>query len=425
MVGGEGKVGIASERIFGNIGSNKSRVKLTGSNAQIPACPKCGTKTQTIWRSGTYKSMFGDVIQRWFCCQCGLRFSDPDDLASAKQHLQQEEDTFSANTLKSGATLSGSCQISAWKAKNLESPTTCTEKMGISPQQTKGQIVDYAWWMQKEGYAEATINRRARLLKTLINKGADIQNPESVKETIAKQQHWKTKTKEIAVETYDCYLKMHNQTWKKPIFKSIKTIPFIPTEDELNSLIAGCNKITATFLQFLKETGARSGEAFLLQWTDIDTEKQIVNITPEKGSEPRQIKLSKQLITMLNSLPHDDTRPFARSQRHFARTFRNQRKKIAYKLKNERIHKIHFHTIRHWKATMEYHKTKNILHVMKLLGHKNIQNTLLYTQLINFDEDDNFHSATAKTIQEAQKLVEAGFEYVCAFDDVKLFRKRK
>jgi len=36
---------------------------------------------------------------------------------------------------------------------------------------------------------------------------------------------------------------------------------------------------------------------------------------------------------------------------------------------------IHFHTFRHWKATMEYYKTKAILHVMKVLGHKNINNT--------------------------------------------------
>jgi hypothetical protein len=45
-------------------------------------------------------------------------------------------------------------------------------------------------------------------------------------------------------------------------------------------------------------------------------------------------------------------------------------------------------------------------------------------QLINF-ESDEFHSATAKTVQEAQKLIEAGFEYVCEFSDVKIFRKRK
>ena len=61
---------------------------------------------------------------------------------------------------------------------------------------------------------------------------------------------------------------------------------------------------------------------------------------------------------------------------------------------------------------------------MKLLGHRNIQNTLLYTQLINF-EGDEFHSATAKNVEEAQKLVEVGFEYVCEFNDTKLFRKRK
>jgi hypothetical protein len=43
---------------------------------------------------------------------------------------------------------------------------------------------------------------------------------------------------------------------------------------------------------------------------------------------------------------------------------------------------------------------------------------------VNFENDD-FHSATAKTVEEAQKLVEAGFEYVCCFDHVKVFRKRK
>jgi len=43
------------------------------------------------------------------------------------------------------------------------------------------------------------------------------------------------------------------------------------------------------------------------------------------------------------------------------------------------------------------------------------------TQLVS----DDYTSANARTIQEAQKLVEAGFEYVCDFDGDKLFRKRK
>ena len=98
--------------------------------------------------------------------------------------------------------------------------------------------------------------------------------------------------------------------------------------------------------------------------------------------------------------------------------------KVANKLKNDRIRKIPFHILRHWKATTEYAKTKDILHVMKILGHKNIQNTLLYTQLITF-QNDEFHSATAKNIEDAQKLIEAGFEYVCDFGELKLFRRRK
>jgi hypothetical protein len=73
---------------------------------------------------------------------------------------------------------------------------------------------------------------------------------------------------------------------------------------------------------------------------------------------------------------------------------------------------------------MEYHKTKDILHVMNLLGHRRIENTLLYTQLIP-DEGDEYHSVTTKTVDEAKKLIETGFEHVCTLDDVLLFRKLK
>jgi integrase len=49
---------------------------------------------------------------------------------------------------------------------------------------------------------------------------------------------------------------------------------------------------------------------------------------------------------------------------------------------------ITFHTLRHWKAAIEYHRTKDTLRVMKMPGHKNIQNTLIYTQLVNFEGDE-------------------------------------
>jgi hypothetical protein len=73
---------------------------------------------------------------------------------------------------------------------------------------------------------------------------------------------------------------------------------------------------------------------------------------------------------------------------------------------------------------MEYARTKDILHVMQLLGHKNIKNTLKYTQLVNFKSEE-FACKVARTVDEAKVLVEVGFEYVCDIEDAKLFRKRK
>jgi hypothetical protein len=73
---------------------------------------------------------------------------------------------------------------------------------------------------------------------------------------------------------------------------------------------------------------------------------------------------------------------------------------------------------------MEYNRTRDILYVMKLLGHRCIENTLVYTQMVSF-ENNEYHSIVAKTLEEAQKLVEQGFEFVCQIDGATLFRKRK
>ena len=99
---------------------------------------------------------------------------------------------------------------------------------------------------------------------------------------------------------------------------------------------------------------------------------------------------------------------------------------LAKKLQNPRLRQIHFHTLRHWKATMEYHKTKNIFHVKRLLGHKKLENTEIYTHLIDF-ESDEWHMATAQSLDEEKKLIEAGFEYVrySDKDEVAIYRKRK
>jgi len=202
-------------------------------------------------------------------------------------------------------------------------------------------------------------------------------------------------------------------------------LPFIPTEIEIDQLIASIGRKTSTSPHLLKETGRWYGEAIRLKWTDINFEKNTVTVNnPEKNSNVRIFKASYKLVAMINALPKTSDRVFGSSAfRTMQVGFTQQCKRVARQLQNQRLTQIKFHTLRRWKAAMEYHRTKGILHVMKLLGHKRIENTLVYTQLIDF-ESDEYTCRVTRTEQEIRGLVEAGFEYVTDYGDAKIFRKR-
>ena len=75
---------------------------------------------------------------------------------------------------------------------------------------------------------------------------------------------------------------------------------------------------------------------------------------------------------------------------------------------------------------MEYAKTRDILRVKQLLGHKRLENTEVYTHLIDFAADD-YTVRRPKTSREEDELIEAGFEYV-RYDEKEgcpIYRKRK
>jgi integrase len=207
--------------------------------------------------------------------------------------------------------------------------------------------------------------------------------------------------------------------------------PFIPLGSELDQLIAGCGRGTACFLQILKDTGARCGEAVKLKWTDVNTEANTISINePEKGSNARTVKVSPKTIAMINNLPKKYGEylfnihpPLGASLKE---SFQLVRKRLARNLQNPRLMQIHFHSFRHWKATIEYHKTKDILHVRQLLGHRQIQSTLVYTTLVSF-ETNEYIVKRPTTTKEEDELIVAGFEYV-RFDDkeqLPIYRMRK
>jgi integrase len=175
----------------------------------------------------------------------------------------------------------------------------------------------------------------------------------------------------------------------------------------------------------LKETGVDSGEAWKVEWKDIDVLRHTVNIHPTKNHNARTLPISDNLLSRIYRLPRVNERVFANKRLdHFRTSYDSVKLHLAEKLNNPRIKQIAFRSFRHWKATHEYYKTKDILHVKWLLGHKRLENTLVYTHLVNF-ESDEWLCKVAKSVDECKVLIESGFEYVSDCDGFKLFRKRK
>ena len=476
----EGKAGFQSEdcassRILGKKRLNNGKLGLHDPAAQPPKqpqlrCPECGS--QRLYRDGLRYLKDGSTTQRWLCRDCVLRFSQSSTNRQVKvnvsrQRLKQSnsgKNLFQANIFQSDVSINPSAKdlpfkrrehvashtsskgtiaekglnifwdynrerqvcVSEREAKNLaESETRHEKAQREGTADVKGKIVEFMWKMQNNGRRLSTLKNYSRVLNVLLNSGVNLLDVEEVKAYLASAKI-KLSSKKQYTDTLKVFYKTLGIQWQPPEYKGEPEIPFIPTEKELDQFVAAVGKKLGTFLQLLKETGARPGEIQRLTWADIDFERRTVRIKPLKGSLPRILPISLKAIEMLKNLPKKSERIFARV---IYGTFDKQRRNAAKKLANPRILQIHFHTFRHWKATMEYHKTKDILYVKQLLGHKNIQNTLIYITiekaLFQHSLEEEFHVRVTQKPEEIKAFLEAGFDYVLQKDGLAFFRKRK
>ena len=99
----------------------------------------------------------------------------------------------------------------------------------------------------------------------MVEDGAELSNPESVKAVLAFQKEWKNSTKLLMVASYQKYAILNGIRWNPPKYEVNRKLPFIPLERETDELVACCGKKMSAILQLLKETGMRIGEALGLE----------------------------------------------------------------------------------------------------------------------------------------------------------------
>jgi len=197
-------------------------------------------------------------------------------------------------------------------------------------------------------------------------------------------------------------------------------------------IIAESGKVLATKLTLSKETGLRPIEVHTLKVKDIDFEQHLIYPTTAKNGASRTLRISNNLasllqthITRYNQKQNDNV--FRGTEEHYGDEFREVRNRLANKLQNPSIKTVRLYDLRHYFATMLYHKTKDILLVKRQLGHKSINNTLIYIDLeaTLYNTKDEYICRGATTKEEIMKLAEQGFTKFDEIDGTHLYRKRK
>ena len=240
-------------------------------------------------------------------------------------------------------------------------------------------------YLKSKRLAETTIESKNNIVNQLSHH-CNLWNLNEVRNHI-ERSNWVNGRKNLVLFAYQDWCVWKGFKFDVDKFReSDSKIPFIPKEEQLDALISASSKRYAPLLQLDKESGWRVIELSRLKPSDFDLSRgtAILNC-PAKGSLPRQIKMSQRLVSMLSPLiakTPAGNRIWAVKPRNLGENFSRIRKKTAEKLGDTAINKITLKTFRHFKGTMTYHQTKDILFTMRVLGHKRIENTLVYTHLL-------------------------------------------
>jgi integrase len=231
---------------------------------------------------------------------------------------------------------------------------------------------------------------------------------------------------------YGYYCDANDIVYSKPKNQQVKSPAIqVPTEDRIDIITACCGWVYSTVFS-LSKYGLRPQEIANLTLRDIDLEHNMITIPATKLGNQRSLRLASKTTDILRSyiirrkIMGIDQRLFA-SANKIKRSWRHYRQRAYDKFKDSELLKIRLYDLRHWFATSTYMKTRDIFYVKYALGHRKLENTTIYVHIANglMNYSDEYHSAIAKTLDEARQLIEQGFEYICEMEGVKLFRKRK
>jgi len=168
-------------------------------------------------------------------------------------------------------------------------------------------------------------------------------------------------------------------------------LPEILCQNEVFQLLENCTSLKyRTIFTLIYSAGLRVSEASNLKLTDIDFARKQIFIRNGKNKKDRYTLLAEETIILLNK--------YLQIYNPIDCVFYSKDicKKISISCIQERFKdlvnvsnlskKIHIHTLRHCFATHLLENGTSIFYIMQLLGHSNIQTTMVYLHMQSLDK---------------------------------------
>lgn len=188
---------------------------------------------------------------------------------------------------------------------------------------------------------------------------------------------------------------MEDRVLKMPTVKNDRKLPIVLSRHELRRLFFAPQRLKQRVIfTVIYSAGLRISELCNLLISDIDSDRMTIRIAKSKGNMDRYVPLSKYALVGL--------RKYIRSAKPkhylFNGKVKGQKLSTAAIQQSFRLAKkqanilkpVSVHSLRHSFATHLLEDGLDIVTIKELLGHVDIQNTMMYLQVAQFDRKKAF-----------------------------------
>ena len=167
--------------------------------------------------------------------------------------------------------------------------------------------------------------------------------------------------------------------------KAAHKLPVVLSLDEMERLIGSYTNLKhKTLIVLTYSCGLRSSEVINLKWKDVDRRRMLLTVRLGKGNKDRQVVLTQRLIPLLEAYWKEyRTKDYVFSgQSSEQYTGKSLSQVVKQGLRRAGIRKkATVHSLRHSYATHLHEQGTDIMVIKRLLGHRSLKTTEIYTHL--------------------------------------------